>query len=348
MAKKRAAFAIGDALVPAGTRETVDIPISVLSDHTPVTMSVHVVHGRRPGPTLFVSGAIHGDEIIGVEIIRRVLRSTALKSIRGTLLAIPVVNAYGFLNRSRYLPDRRDLNRSFPGTPKGSLASRLAYIFNREIVQKSDFGIDIHSAAVHRSNLPQIRVTAGRPKAMEYAKAFGAPLILTSKRREGSLREAAQSNDIDMLVCEAGEGLRFDEFSVRTGVAGVLRVMRAMEMIAGKGVPKKKVASILSSSSTWMRAPAGGLFRSFKDIGEQVDAGDVVGAVSDPFGETEIEIVAEEAGLMIGRATLPVVNEGDAVYHLARINTSRDAESAIDSIAATLDEHPMFDEDEII
>jgi predicted deacylase len=345
---KRGDFSVGGVSIPPGTRETVDIPVSVLSDHTPVSMSVHVVHGRRPGPTLFISAAIHGDEIIGVEIIRRLLRAKSLTRLRGTLLAIPVVNSYGFLNRSRYLPDRRDLNRSFPGRAKGSLAARLAHLFMEEVVRKSDFGIDLHSAAIHRSNLPQIRVSPSQPETMERAKAFGAPLILNSKIRDGSLRYAAKWTGIDVMVYEAGEGLRFDEFSVRTGVAGILRVMRQMGMIAGKGVPKLRINSIRSTSSYWVRAPAGGLLRSFKATGEEAHSGEVLGVVADPFGEEETEVIAEDSGLLIGRANLPVVNEGDAVFHVARIKHTIDAESTIDALANHLDEDPLFDEDEII
>jgi len=345
---KRTDFPIGGISIPPGTRETIDIPVSVLSDHTPVSMSVHVIHGRRSGPTLFISGAIHGDEIIGLEIIRRLLRAKSLERLKGTLLAIPVVNSYGFMNRSRYLPDRRDLNRSFPGRPKGSLAGRLAHLFMEEIVRKSDFGIDLHSAAIHRSNLPQIRVSPSRPETMERAKAFGAPLILNSKIREGSLRHAAKWSGIDVMVYEAGEGLRFDEFSVRTGVAGILRVMHQMGMIAGKGVPKLRIKSIRSTSSFWVRAPAGGLLRSFKGAGEEAHSGEILGVVADPFGETETDVIAEESGLLIGRANLPVVNEGDAVFHVARIKHTIDAELTIDALANYLDEDPLFDEDEII
>ena len=348
MAKLRAGFEIGGHVIEANSRRTVDLPVSVMSDHTPVSMSVHVVHGRRPGPVLFVSSAIHGDEIIGVEIVRRLLRSRSLNRLRGTLLAIPVVNTFGFLNRSRYLPDRRDLNRSFPGRPRGSLAARLAHMFVKEIVEKSALGIDIHSASIHRSNLPQIRVSQGRPRAMEYAKAFGAPFILTSKVRDGSLRSTAHSLDLDVLVFEGGEGLRFDEFSVRTGVAGILRVMHHMEMISSKGVPRLRARPIRSNASTWVRAPVGGLFRSFRDIGEQVGATEVLGVVSDPFGENEVEVVADEPGLLVGRAILPIVNEGDAIYHVARISKDSDPEGTIDTMTSTLDSHPLFDEDEII
>lgn len=344
----RAAFELGTHRIASGTRQTVDLPVSVLSDHTPVTMSAHVIHGRRPGPVLFVSAAVHGDEIIGVEIVRRLLRARHLDRIKGTLIAIPIVNSFGFMNLSRYLPDRRDLNRSFPGSAKGSLAARLAHIFMQEIVARSDAGIDLHSAAIHRTNLPQIRVTPSRPETMALAEAFGAPLIVTTKVRDGSLRRAAQKAGVDILLYEAGEGLRFDESAVRTGVTGILRVMHQLGMISAKGITKPKADSIRSTASSWVRAPAGGLLRTVKPIGAQVAGGDVLGLISDPFGENETEVVVENAGLLIGRTNLPIVNEGDALFHVARIRRSEDAEATIDSLASQLDEDPLFDDDEII
>jgi predicted deacylase len=344
----RTPFQIGARRIAAGTRQTVDLPVSVLSDHTPVSMSVHVVHGRRPGPTLFVSAAVHGDEIIGVEIVRRLLRMPNLDRLKGTLLAVPIVNSFGFLNHSRYLPDRRDLNRSFPGSPQGSLAARLAHLFLEEVVAKSDFGIDLHSATIHRANLPQIRVSPSKPETMSLARAFGAPLIMTSKIRDGSLRKAAQEKGIDVLVYEAGEGLRFDEFAVRAGVSGVLRVMHELDMVSGKGVAKPKAAPIETTASYWLRAPAGGILRTFKTNGEPVNKGDILGAISDPFGESETEVAALYGGLVIGRTNLPIVNEGDGMFHIAKLQPNHNAESKIDRLAAQLDQDPLFDEDEII
>ncbi|MCA1297195.1 succinylglutamate desuccinylase/aspartoacylase family protein [Stappia indica] len=346
-AEPRPPFAIGSFTIAPGERRTIDLPVSVLSDHTPVSMSVHVVHGARPGPTLFVSAAIHGDEIIGVDIARRVLRQPALENLRGTLLVVPIVNAFGFHSHSRYLPDRRDLNRSFPGSPRGSLAARLAHLFMTEVVARADIGIDLHSAAIHRTNLPQIRVSPSKPETLALAETFGAPVILTSPLREGSLRQAAQQHDVDILLFEGGEGLRFDEFAVRVGVSGILRVMRQLHMIGPKGVTRPKAPPIKVGSSTWLRAPAGGLLRAFKTIGDTLTPGDLLGTVSDPFGEVEQDVVATTAGLIIGRTNLPVVNEGDALFHIAAMPHD-DALSTIDSLTEQLGSDPLFDEDEII
>lgn len=344
----REALQIGGVTIAAGSRQTVEFPISVMPDHTPVTLSTQVIHGREPGPSVFVSAAVHGDEIIGVEIVRRLLRSPKLRRLSGTLLAIPVVNSYGFISRSRYLPDRRDLNRSFPGSERGSLAGRLACIFLEEIVRRCDIGIDLHSAAIHRTNLPQIRIAPGSERLQKLAGAFAAPVTLTSPLREGSLREAARQMGNDMLLFEAGEALRFDETAIRTGVSGVLRVLASLEMIDDKGLKLPRIKQIWSRSSYWVRAEAGGLMRGYKTIGNLVDEGGVLGMIADPFGVVESPILARDAGLIIGRSNLPLVNEGDGLFHIARVGSQDDAETALDQLNAHLDDSPLFDEDEII
>jgi predicted deacylase len=344
----RPGFRIGDVTVASGQARTVDLPVSTLSDHTPVTMSVHVIHGRRPGPVMFVSAAVHGDEVIGVEIVRRLLKMPGLKRLSGTLLAVPIVNTYGFLNHSRYLPDRRDLNRSFPGSPRGSLAGRLAHLFMTEIVGRSDAGIDLHSAAIHRINLPQVRVSPGNARLLQMAESFGAPVIMTSKLRDGSMRMAAQEAGVDVLLYEAGEGLRFDELAARAGVSGILRVMHSLGMIGARGVSKPRAKPMRSTRSSWMRAPAGGLLRGFRSIGDMVDQDEVLGLVSDPFGETETPVTAEVAGVIVGRANLPVVNEGDALFHIAQVVDTAVTGTTVEALTDQLDADPMFDEDEII
>ena len=344
----RAPFRIGGQNVVAGSRRTIGLPVSVLSDHTPVSMSVHVIHGKKTGPVLFVSGGIHGDEVIGVEIIRRVLATPSVARLQGTLMAVPIVNAYGLINHSRYLPDRRDLNRVFPGSDTGSLAARLANRFLTEVVAPSDLGIDLHSAAIHRTNYPQVRVAPGEPQLEALAATFGAPILMHSPLREGSLRKAAREVGTPVLLYEAGEGLRFDEFCVRAGVAGVLRVMRHLGMIAGRGVSPPKAAPQFCASSKWVRAPMGGLLRIFKGDGALVREGDLLATVSDPFGETERNVLAPFDGIIVGRAVMPIVNEGDAVFHIGRVASVKRAEGAVENLAAQLGDDPMFDEDEII
>lgn len=348
MVETRKPFEIWGKRIAPGQRVTVDLPVSTLSDHTPVTMSVHVVHGKKPGPVIFVSAAIHGDEVIGVEIVRRLLRTPNIDRMAGTLLAVPIVNTFGFLNQSRYLPDRRDLNRVFPGSATGSLAARLAHLFLTEVVARSEFGIDLHSAAVQRTNLPQVRISPGNRRTRELADVFGAPVILTSKLRDGSLRMAAGEKGVDMLLFEAGEGLRFDEYAARTGVMGILRVMNHLGMVSAKGLSKPKARSILCQRSSWLRAPAGGLLRMFRQSGDVITTGDLIGVISDPFGENETEVVATEGGIIVGRTNLPIVNEGDALFHIAALPDPARAEATVDALAEQMDAQPLFDEDEII
>lgn len=345
----RAPFEIGDASVPPGTRATVHLPVSVLADHTPVSLSAHVVHGRRPGPVMFVSAAVHGDEVVGVEVVRRLLRNPRMERLSGTLIAVPVVNAFGFLAHSRYLPDRRDLNRSFPGSERGSLAARLASLFLHEIVARCEVGIDLHTAAAHRTNLPQVRVSAGRTRMAELAEAFGTPVVIASTLRDGSLRACATEMGVDVLLYEGGEALRFDELAIRAGVSGVLRVMARLEMVPTRGISPPRAPVLRARSSYWLRAPAGGLVRELVALGASVSPGQVVGSVADPFGEAGEDIVASEPGLVVGRSELPVVNEGDALIHVARLDAAPgEAAATVEAHEDQLAVDPLFDEDEII
>jgi predicted deacylase len=344
----RQPFVIGGLSVKAGERQLVDLPISRLSNHAPVTLPVHVLHGSRPGPTMFVSAAIHGDELNGVEIIRRLLRALDPERISGTLLCTPVVNVFGFIGRSRYLPDRRDLNRSFPGSATGSLAARLAHLFMTEIVKQSQIGIDLHTAAIHRINLPQIRsVFRDRPRCLELAAAFGADVMVESPERAGSLREAARAVGVDVVSYEGGEGLRFDEFAIKAGVDGVMGVMLAMEMlemVAGTPLNERR-APVFINASSWVRASEGGVFRTTKRIGDTVGLDEVVGYVANPYEDSAVEVRASRRGIIIGRTTLPIVNMGDA---LLNIGWSEELREGAISPERTLLEEPPFDDDEMI
>lgn len=328
-ATRNEAITIGDVTVEPGTRRYVDLPLPPLYTHTSVAMPVHVVCGRQAGPVLFVTAAIHGDEINGIEIIRRLLATKALSRLSGTLIAVPVVNVYGFVSQSRYLPDRRDLNRSFPGSERGSMAARLADTLMSEIVGKCTHGIDLHTAAEGRANLPQIRVDLERhPGLQELAEAFGPPIVLDSPTRAATLRDAA--GDVPLLLYEAGEALRFDELAIRAGLKGVLRVMRKLGMLpAGKSEPKRPGKVWVANNSVWMRAPQSGILRTRVPLGGVVGEGDVLGVISDPFGESEQSVVTNVSGVLIGITKLPLVHEGEALFHVATTASTSFAESAM-------------------
>jgi predicted deacylase len=315
-------LSIAGTTVPPGSRMTVSIPVARLYTHAEMTMPVHVLRGSRDGPRLFLTAAIHGDEIIGVEIIRRLLKMKALGRLQGTLMAVPVVNVYGFIHHSRYLPDRRDLNRFFPGAENGSLTSRLAHILMNEIVANSTHGIDLHAGSHHRVNLPQIRACIEDPETRRLALAFGAPVVLDANIREGTLRQAVASEKIPMLLYEAGEALRFDEMAVRTGVRGILTVMRAIGMLPGAAARQGTTRSRIASSTGWVRAPISGILGRAAKLGQGVGAGAVIGEIADPFGENDIEVVAPDAGIVIGRTNLPLAHRGDALFHIASFDNA--------------------------
>jgi predicted deacylase len=316
---------IGGRSIAAGERLRLDLPVADLYTHTQLTMPIEVVRGKTDGPVMFVSAAVHGDEINGVEIVRRVLAAASLKRLKGTLIAVPIVNVHGFLAHSRYLPDRRDLNRSFPGSARGSVAGRLAHLFATEIVAKADCGIDLHTAAIHRDNMPQIRANLKDEHTLRLAEAFHAPIMLNADLRDGSLRAHAGDLGIPMLLFEAGEALRFDEGSIRVGVRGVLNVMRELGMLtkrapssstsSKKKAPAKQI--VRASSSSWARAEQSGILRSAVELGQSVAKGDVLGVISDPFGNDEMPVTTKIEGVLIGRTNLPLVNEGDALFHIA-------------------------------
>ncbi|MFT6436374.1 MAG: putative deacylase [Candidatus Azotimanducaceae bacterium] len=344
----RKSFHLDGETIKPGDQKTVEIHLSRLADHTEMSLTTHVIHGKKDGPVMFVSAAIHGDEIIGVEIIRRINSLKLVRRLRGTLILVPVVNAYGFIGLSRYLPDRRDLNRVFPGNESGSLASQLAHKFMTEIVAPAQYGIDLHSGAVHRENLHQIRADLDDPEVLKLAEAFDAAIMLNSNLRDGSLRASAKDAGCKILLFEAGEALRFNEVSIVSGVKGILAVMRTINMLPVSKARKSKREPIRSDSSHWLRAPIGGIMRTRKKLGDRVRKGETLAIVSDPLGTTEELIVARASGIVIGRTNLPVVNRGDGVYHVARVAALADAEETLEELEQELEAESQFDDIAII
>ena len=331
---------IGDHLVKPGQRVNISLPVADLYTSTPLSMPLQVICGRRPGPVMFVSAAIHGDELNGVEIIHRLLKRKELNSVRGTLLVVPIVNVHGFLNQSRYLPDRRDLNRSFPGRAKGSIASRLAHLFYTQLVSKAEYGVDLHTGALNRSNLPQIRGNLDDPDTLNLAKAFGVPVIVNANIRDDSLRACAADIGMPVLIYEAGEALRFDELSIRAGLRGILNVMRTIGMLPARRKPARQVKAVLARSTSWARAPASGIVTTRLELGSSVSKGQVLAVISDPLGDDEEELLAPFDGIVIGRSNLPLAHEGDALFNIAAFKSVSQAEDRVEEFTANQDQMP--------
>ena len=313
----RESFAIGNVRVRAGSSKSVELPITRLVTGGDVTLPVQVIHGRQPGPVIWVNAAIHGDEVLGVEVIRRVMAGLDPKTLRGTVVTVPVVNVLGFMNGDRYLPDRRDLNRSFPGSARGSLASRIAHLFMTEVVSKCELGIDLHTAADRRDNLPQIRADLDDPVTRRLAQAFGAPVMLHARLRDGSLRQAGLDVGARVLLFEAGMSMRFDEAPIRVGVDGVRRVLVQLDMI---DCPPELIEPPYVEecrSSGWVRARGTGILHLEVDLGTEVREGQRLGGLSDTFGRRVRLVHADRTGVVIGLNRAPILNAGDAVIHIA-------------------------------
>jgi hypothetical protein len=305
-------------MVAPGRAVTAELPIPRLVTGAQVSLPVRVFHGRAAGPTIWISAALHGDEIGGVEIIRRVNGHLDPRRLRGTVLSVPIVNVHGFLTGDRYLPDRRDLNRSFPGSANGSLASRVADSFMREIVARCEIGIDLHTGSDHRTNLPQIRGDLDDARTLELARAFGAALMLHAGVRDGSLRAAATEAGVTVLLYEGGEAWRFDEDAIAAGTRGVLRVLAHLDMIEDDVAPAPR-EPVESRRSSWIRARRSGIALIAVELGQPVGRGEPLAVIHDSLGKRLSRVRAPFDGTVIGLTQHPLVLQGDALVHLAAI-----------------------------
>ncbi len=342
---KAAPFEIAGQEIAPGKRLQFDLPTASLYTHTPLNTPIEVIHGRYAGPALLVCAAIHGDEINGVEIIRRLRSFRALSRLHGTLVLVPVVNMFGFIHQSRYLPDRRDLNRCFPGSERGSIASRVAHKFFHEIVKRSTHIIDLHTAAINRDNLPQIRAALDEPGVKEMAMGFSIPVIVNSGLIENSLRYAAGAENIPVITYEAGEALRLYERPIVTGVRGIVSVMRALKMLPSKRIQTVRAEQYIARSTKWFRAPMDGMFRPLVKLGAQVKSGDTLGVISAPFFSEEMVLTAESDGIVICVHKLPLVNEGEALFHIANFKKPDAVEVEIASHESNIEDDRLFDID---
>lgn len=301
-----------------GPGESVDIRLKVSESYIadPISIPVTVIRGPRPGPTVFVTATIHGDELNGVGILRELLNEPGLDQLSGTLIVVPVANVQGFLNLERNLPDRRDLNRSFPGSQRGSLTSRIANTLFAQVVRPSDFGVDLHTGGGDRRNFPHVRADLSVPQVADLAHAFGCALVLNNHGPERSLRRSAVNEGIPTIAYEAGSARRLERAAIDTGLAGLHNVFGALGMLGS--APNPPPVRIHVGKTRWLRARVGGILDLRVLPGQPVETGEVLAVNTNPFGRERSQLKASFPGIVLGLSQSPVVHPGDAVCHLAR------------------------------
>ena len=308
-------FILNKKNIKPGQNENVQLHVARLPSGTVINLRIHVFRSKKPGPTLMVLGGVHGDEINGIEIVRRMVESKMFHNLeRGNVIAIPLLNVYGFINFSRDTMDGKDVNRNFPGNIKGSLASRVAAALTTHILPLIDVGIDFHTGGGARYNFPQIRYSTGYPKSAQLAKVFAAPYLLPKSNIVKSLRKVMTEQKKPHLIFEGGESLRYDGFSIQHGIAGTQRVMKHLKMLKDAPAVTRKV--IIFEKSSWVRADKSGLFRWTQQSGAKVSKGEPLGFINDPYGENKSTVFAHRDGYIIGHNNVPVVNQGDALFHI--------------------------------
>lgn len=300
--------------IQPGESRYLELNVARLPSGTQINMPVHVIRSKKPGPIILLSGGMHGDEVNGIEIVRRFLDDhKGTRLLKGSIVAMPIINVYGFINFSRDVPDGKDVNRSFPGKEDGSLASMVARVMTHNILPEIDFGIDFHTGGSSRTNYPQIRYEFGDKTAEEVANAFAAPFTLNSSVIKGSFRETAKELGKSVIVFEGGETLRIDPITVEQGIRGIRRVLHHYDMISKSPVAGK---TRIFKDSHWVRAEASGLFRHKKESGKKVSQGQTIGYISSPTNDYSVKVTSPYDGYIIGHNNFPLIHKGDALFHI--------------------------------
>lgn len=298
-----------------GQSLNIDIAIARLPTHTLIDLPVFIKRAKEEGPVVLISGGIHGDEINGIVAVRKMLEEEIIVPIKGTIIFMPLVNVYGFLSSSRTFPDGRDLNRMFPGSKKGSLASQIAFILSNEIIPIIDYGIDFHTGGRMLSNFPQIRVDYKDKRGLELAKAFGTHFILNSPHIDKSFRKEAYKRQKHILVYEGGESMRLDDYAVEEAILGTKRMLHFLGMLEDETAPR---STIMIKESSWVRAKVSGIFSSNVGLGDEVKKGQIIAKITDPYGQVKVPVKATNNGHVVGLNNNPVVNAGDAIVHVGK------------------------------
>ncbi|WP_055444318.1 succinylglutamate desuccinylase/aspartoacylase family protein [Lacinutrix himadriensis] len=318
MTDHKEAITILGETIALGESKEISFDVAKLHTFNSVEVPVIIERAKKPGPTVLLTAGIHGDEVNGVEIIRQIIAKGINKPKKGTIICIPVINVFGFINLSRDFPDGRDLNRVFPGSLKGSLASRVAYKLIHEIVQEVDFVMDFHTGGSGRFNAPQIRIIKGSETLDNLAESFGAPFVVYSKNLNKSFRHTCSKLGKPMLLFEGGKSYHIDDNVANHGVNGIKRVMYSLGMLSSKfKVSKPKTNCVFINESKWIRAKYSGMFKASIPINSMVKKGDVLGNITDPYGKFNHFVKASNTGYIINVNELPIVYQGDALFHIS-------------------------------
>lgn len=309
---------IGGVVVAPGESKEIRLKLSESYGSAPIYMPVTVLHGKLPGPAVYFTAAVHGDEINGVEIVRQLTYTLDPQQMRGTAVCVPIVNIAGFNNRNRYLPDGRDLNRSFPGDAQGSQAARAADLLFSEIIKKCRYGIDFHTATNGRANMAHIRADVDNEECRRLAKAFAPNVILHGRGSRGSLRREATQAGVATLVFEAGEAGRFERRTVRQGLEGALNMLHELKVIEWQ--PVEPAYQVIVKSGEWVRADRGGIVSLSAEPGDLVYTNDELGVISNPFGRELKSVKAPFTGLIVGVTVNPLVNPGSPIAHIVKLD----------------------------
>ncbi len=310
---------LGENILP-GESKTIKMEIATLHTMTKLKIPIIVERSKIPGPTILLSAGLHGDEINGIEIVRQIITQKINKPKTGTIICIPVINVFGFVNQTREFPDKRDLNRVFPGSKKGSLASRFAYYLLKEIIPHVDYAIDFHAGGARRFNAPQVRIVPDNPELKALADIFHAPFGLYSKNILGTFRNSCDKLGVKMLLFEGGKSIDINSEITKQGIDGTKRVLKHFGMLN----PHKKISdpdkkTIYIEKSSWIRAKYSGMFHGCTKIGAYIEKGDLLAVISDPYGKFEHKVKAPNSGYIINVNDAPIVFQGDAIYHISTI-----------------------------
>ncbi|MGB5820088.1 MAG: succinylglutamate desuccinylase/aspartoacylase family protein [Saonia sp.] len=308
---------IGGETVAAGESKLLNISIDRLPTGTLIDIPVYVFNAKKPGPTILIQAGLHGDEINGIEIVRRMLYEKRFQITKGAIIAVPILNIFGFIHFSRDVPDGKDVNRSFPGTKSGSLASRIAYHYVSEIMHQMDFSIDLHTGGSQLHNFPQVRYTGEDVDSIKLAKIFNAPFSFPSRLIRGSFRNAAFRMKKPTIVYEAGESMRFDDFAISEGMQGILNILSHFNMINKMALEyTERSNTIFLQDRKWLRAPTAGMFIPKITNGSTVEKGQQMGMVTDTYAKHTKKIKAPYDGFVFCINHQAVVNQGDALFHI--------------------------------